>query len=386
MRALLDDVAVANHQDHVGVSDRGQAMRDNKARAALHQRIHGALNKLLGTGIDVGSCLVQNQRRTVGQNGAGDGHELALTLRQIGALFVNHKVVAAGERMDKVVAARGACGGLDLGIARIGSSVADVLADGAVKQPRILQHHGKLAAKCRAVPVAHVNALDAQRAAVNVVKALQQLDERGLAGAGGTDDGDGLAGLCLAAKVVDDGLVGRVAKLDMVKLHVAGALFGNLRVGLLLLLGRGQELKDALGGSGHRLHRVAYVAQLLHGLRKVANVLDKALDVAGRGIAGQRELRAHHDDAHVAHVAHQAHKRHHQARQELRAPATNKEAVVLTVELLDRGLGAVEHLNDILAGKVLLDNAVDGAQDLLLLAEVRLREVNHHGQDNRGCR
>lgn len=34
--ALLDDVAVADHQDHVGVSDRGQAMRDDKAGAALH--------------------------------------------------------------------------------------------------------------------------------------------------------------------------------------------------------------------------------------------------------------------------------------------------------------------------------------------------------------
>ena len=134
---------------------------------------------------------------------------------------------------------------------------------------------------------------------------------------------------------MDDGLVGRVAKLDMVELHVAGALLGNLRVGLLLLLGRGQELKHTLGGGGHRLHRVAHVAQLLHGLRKVANVLDKALNVAGCGIAGQRELRTHDDDAHVAHVTHQAHKRHHQARQELRAPATNKEAVVLTVELLD---------------------------------------------------
>ena len=64
--------------------------------------------------------------------------------------------------MDKVIAACGACSGLDLGIARIGASVADVLADGAVKQPGILQHHGKLAAQCRAVPVAHVDALDAQ--------------------------------------------------------------------------------------------------------------------------------------------------------------------------------------------------------------------------------
>ena len=121
----------------------------------------------------------------------------------------------------------------------------------------------------------------------------------------------------------------------MVKLNVAGALFGNLGVGLLPLFGRGEELKHTLGGGGHRLHRVAHVAQLLYGLRKVANVLDKALDVAGRGIAGQRELRAHHDDAHVAHVAHQAHKRHHQARQELRTPSANKQTVVLTVELLD---------------------------------------------------
>ena len=36
VRALLDDVAVANHQDHIGVADRGQAVRDDKARAALH--------------------------------------------------------------------------------------------------------------------------------------------------------------------------------------------------------------------------------------------------------------------------------------------------------------------------------------------------------------
>ena len=35
VRALLDDVAVANHQDHVGVADRGQAVRDDKAGADL---------------------------------------------------------------------------------------------------------------------------------------------------------------------------------------------------------------------------------------------------------------------------------------------------------------------------------------------------------------
>ena len=62
--------------------------------------------------------------------------------------------------MDKVVAACGACSGFDLSIARVGTSVANVLADRAVEQPGILQHHGKLAAQCRAVPIAHVDALD----------------------------------------------------------------------------------------------------------------------------------------------------------------------------------------------------------------------------------
>ena len=50
----------------------------------------------------------------------------------------------------------------------------------------------------------------------------------------------------------------------------------------------------------------------------------------------------------------------------------------------DGGVGAVEDLDDVLAGEVLLDDAVDGAEDLLLLAEVRLREAHHHAHDH-GC-
>ena len=183
---------------------------------------------------------------------------------------------------------------------------------------------------------------------------------------------------------MDDGLGGVVAKLDVLELHMAVAHGGYLGVCRLFFLGRGEELEDALGGCGHGLHRVAHVGQLLHGLGEVAHVLDEALDVAGGGIAGKGELGTHHDDGHVAGVAHERHERHHEAGEELRAPAGDKEAVVLLVELSHGLLGAVEDLNDVLTCEIFLDDAVHRAQHLLLLAEVGLREVHHHAHDHAG--
>ncbi len=285
-----------------------------------------------------------------------------------------------------MVAASGACGGLHLGVGGVGAAVADVLADRAVEQPRVLQNHRELAAQLGAVPVANVHAVDLERARVHVIEALEQLDERGLARARGAHDGHGLAGQGRAGEVVDDRLVRRVAKAHVVELDKAVALLGNDRSCGLGLLGGGEELEDALGGRGHGLQRVTHVAKLLDRLGEVAHVLDEALDVTGGGRASKRELGAHHDDAHVAHVSHERHERHHEAREELGAPAGDEQAVVLLVELGHGGVGAVEDLDDVLAGEVLLDDAVHGTQHLLLLAEVGLREVDHHDHDERGGR
>ena len=384
MGALLDYIAVAQDQDDVGVADGREAVRDDEARAVGHEGVHGALDELLGAGVDVGGCLVQDQGRSVSQNGAGNGDELPLALAEVGALLVDHKVIAAGQGVDKVVASSGSGGGLYLGIGGVWAAIADVLANRAVEEPGVLQDHGKLLAKLGAVPVAHVHAVDAQAARVHVVETLQQLDDGRLAGAGGANDGHGLTGLGRAAKVVDDGLLGCVAKAHVVELHAALAHGRDLRVCGVLLLGCGQELKDALGGRGHRLHGVAHVGQLLDGLGEVAHVLDEALDVAGGRVAGKRQARAHHHDGHVAGVAHQAHERHHEAREKLRAPTRGEQLVVLLVKGGDGVVCAVEDLDDVLAGKVLFDKAVDLAQNVLLRAEVRLREVHHGAHDHGG--
>ena len=157
---------------------------------------------------------------------------------------------------------------------------------------------------------------------------------------------------------MDDGLARHVAKAHVVEDDAALATGGHLRRLGLGLLGRREELEDALGGGRHGLHRVGDVGQLLDRLREVAHVLDEALDVAGARGAVEAEPRAHHHDAHVAHVAHEAHERHHQAGEELAAPRAREQAVVLPLELLDAGVGTVEDLDDALSREVLLHDAV----------------------------
>ena len=72
-------------------------------------------------------------------------------------------------------------------------AVADVVADGAVEQPRVLQHHAEHRAQVVAREVADIVAAYLDGARLHVVEAHEQLDHGGLAGARGADQRDGLA-------------------------------------------------------------------------------------------------------------------------------------------------------------------------------------------------
>ena len=80
MRAALDDAAVFEDHDGIGVADGGQAVRDHKRGASAHDAVHTALDELFGTRVDARSGLVQDEHRRVGHGHARDGEQLALTL------------------------------------------------------------------------------------------------------------------------------------------------------------------------------------------------------------------------------------------------------------------------------------------------------------------
>jgi hypothetical protein len=77
-----------------------------------HQGLGGFLHLALGLDVERGGGLVQHQDRGVGQEGAGDGHALALAARQLDAALADQGVVALGQAQDEVVGA-GLLGGRD---------------------------------------------------------------------------------------------------------------------------------------------------------------------------------------------------------------------------------------------------------------------------------
>ena len=97
-------------------------------------------------------------------------------------------------------------------------------------------------------------AIQGDGAGINIVEPHEQLDHGGLAGTGGANDGDLLAGLHLTAEIVDDGLFGHITEPNMVKGDLtidAGRVCSAGRVGQLILFGLVQELEHALGSGGH---------------------------------------------------------------------------------------------------------------------------------------
>ena len=56
------------------------------------------------------------------------------------------------------------------------------------------KHQTEMAAQLLFVPLADVDAVDENRAALDVVEAAERRDDRGLAAAGGADQGDFFAG------------------------------------------------------------------------------------------------------------------------------------------------------------------------------------------------
>ena len=381
MGALLDNVAVPHDEDQIRIADGRKTVGDDKAGAALHQAVHCGLDALLGAGVHAGGGLIQYQDAVVRQNRARNRQQLLLPLTDIGGVLVQLHLIAAGQRADKVVGVRGLGSGNDLLIGSVQPTVADILHDGALEEPCILQNHAEALAQGAAVKVPDIVAVEGDGTGVHIVEPHQQLDHRGLAGTGGADNGNLLPGLDIAAEVVDDRFVRCVAEPHMVEgdLSVnAGGVGAAGGVSQLVLLVLVQELKDAFGCGGHALQHVRHLRELLDGLGKVADILNEGLNVADRDGARCGKDAAHNGDRHIAQIAYKAHDRLHQARQKLGFPRGFVQLVICGVEVVQHSGLAVERLDDIVPGVDLLNLTVDHAEGGLLGLEVLLAEFDDH--------
>src|SRR3990170_1184365 len=210
-------------------------------------------------------------------------------------------------------------GGNYLGITGVGTTIANILNDGAVEKPGILQDHCKHSAQVAAGEIPDVVAIHQDGAAFYVVETHQQFDHGGFSSSGRANKGNLLAGPGDGREIFDDDFVRSVTELNVLELH--GALHGLWLDGIfsfrhfLVFI---QEFKHPLGRRGSLLEYIGDIGNLRDRLRKRAYVLDKCLDIADGDSILDSQPTAKDGYPHVTKVSDKHHDRHHYSGQELR--------------------------------------------------------------------
>ena len=179
MPAAGRDAAVVEHEDHVGVLHRGDALRDDDLRRVGDLRRERLADQRVGARVDGACRVVENQNLRVLQQGARDAQALLLAAGDVGAALFDVGVVALREGADEVVRLRELAGVDELLVRRVLVAPAQVLLDRAGEQHVFLQHHRDRAAQRVEVVAAHVDAADLHGALLHVVQAGDELHKAG---------------------------------------------------------------------------------------------------------------------------------------------------------------------------------------------------------------
>ena len=420
--AALDNVAVIQNHDAVGVHDGAEAVGDDEDRTALHQSVHAVLNQLLGTGIDGGGCFVQNHDRRIGHGRTGNGDQLTLALRKACAVAGELGVIALGQTGDEIVGI-GQLGGLDaLFICGIQLAVTDILHNGAGKQVGILQNHTQASAQVGLGDLVDVDVIVADLAVGDVIEPVDQIGDGGLAGTGSTDEGDLLTGTGIQGDVVEDGLFGNVAEVHilqgdialqlgigdgtlccvgMLPCPAAGALFGLGDVAVFVDLGIDQldiafvlfrhlihQIEDTLGACQSHNDGIHLAGDLVDGHCEVTGQVHKGDQVTQgqQAAVGADHQHTAHDGQHgILDIAQVVVDGAHHVGELTGGVGVGEESFVELVELVLADLFVVEDLDHLLAGDHFFDIAVDCAQGLLLAHEELARLAGQgHGDEHDG--
>src|SRR6478735_7672169 len=89
-----DDLACA--------ADRGEAVGDDYCGAAVEEALEASLDRFLRADGDVGGGLVEDEDAGLGEEGAGEGDQLALAGRELDAALADFGVEALGQGFDEL--------------------------------------------------------------------------------------------------------------------------------------------------------------------------------------------------------------------------------------------------------------------------------------------
>jgi len=83
MGAALDNLALLNHQNLIGLGDGAEPMGDYETGAIAQESIDRGLHQCLSAGVNAACRLIQNENARIHQHGAGNADELTLALAEV---------------------------------------------------------------------------------------------------------------------------------------------------------------------------------------------------------------------------------------------------------------------------------------------------------------
>src|SRR6476469_886508 len=194
MAAGADDLAVLQHHDAVRVEDRGHPLGHHDHRGVLGVRAQRGAQRRVGREVQRGERVVEQVDLRLADQRPRDRQPLPLAAGHVRAALRDGRVQAAHVGHE-VLGLRDLQRLPQLLVRRVRVAVPEVGPHGAGEQVRDLRHEPDPATQHVRLQQPDVRAVDPDLAAGHVDQPGDQVDQRGLAGAGAADDGRGLTGL-----------------------------------------------------------------------------------------------------------------------------------------------------------------------------------------------
>ena len=138
MGAGVDDFALGHDDDEIGVEDGGEAVRDGDDGFAGGEFFQGGLDHAFAFGVQRGGGFVQEEDRSVLQQGSGDGEALLLAAGELTPFVADDGFIALRLGKDEIVGESLAGGFFDLLLRGIRTPEEDVVVDGVVEKEGVL--------------------------------------------------------------------------------------------------------------------------------------------------------------------------------------------------------------------------------------------------------
>ena len=321
-------------------------------------------------------------------------------------------LIAMGQAHDEIIGT-GQAGSPDALVIRgIEAAVADVLEDGVGEEMGLLQDQAERTAQVGLFDLIDVDAVVADLAVCDVIEAVDEVRDGGLAGTRGADEGDLLARFGIDRNVMENRLALFIGKVDIDHAHVtAQRRIGDAAVGSMgmapgptagtlgslgentVLLSGVDEGDIALVGFGFFINEGEDTGGACTGHDDGVELLGEVVHVAGKLLghvqeghqngnaegqagnadilqAGKQEKTAGKCQDNIKKIADVGHDGPEEAGIGVGLAADLIKLVIGSVEIGDAGRFMVEDLDDLLAAHQLLRQALHGAGGLLLAHKV----------------